>query len=126
MRTLFGSILSRSMKETGTLDRGWDWLRRFDGQTKEYVQNPALLMEKLNRREGMITVWELTDMLWQAKRGRSEHALLPLSHKGRGAGGVRSSTGPRSRPGRPPLALGPLHPRCSDSCGLGLAAPGVG
>ena len=27
------------------------------------------LMEKLNRREGLITVWELTDMLWQAKRG---------------------------------------------------------
>ena len=69
MRTLFGMILARSVKETGSPDRGWDWLRRFDGQTKEYVQNPALLMEKLNRREGLITVWELTDMLWQAKRG---------------------------------------------------------
>ena len=69
MRTLFGMILARSVKETGSADRGWDWLRRFDGQTKEYVQNPALLMEKLNRREGLITVWELTDMLWQAKRG---------------------------------------------------------
>jgi iron(III) transport system substrate-binding protein len=69
MRTLFGSVLARSVKETGNLDRGWDWLRRFDGQTKEYVQNPALLLEKLNRREGMVTVWELTDMLWQAKRG---------------------------------------------------------
>ncbi|HSS48112.1 MAG TPA: extracellular solute-binding protein [Thermoanaerobaculia bacterium] len=69
MRTLFGTILSRSMKETGSLDRGWGWLRRFDAQTKEYVQNPALLLEKLNRREGLVTVWELTDMLWQAKRG---------------------------------------------------------
>jgi len=69
MRTLFGMILSRSVKETGSPDRGWEWLRRFDGQTKEYVQNPALLMEKLHRAEGLITVWELTDMLWQAKRG---------------------------------------------------------
>jgi iron(III) transport system substrate-binding protein len=69
MRTLFGSVLSRSVKETGNLDRGWAWLRRFDGQTKEYVQNPALLLEKLNRREGLVTVWELTDILWQAKRG---------------------------------------------------------
>jgi iron(III) transport system substrate-binding protein len=69
MRTLFGMVLSRSVKETGNLDRGWDWLRRFDAQTKEYVQNPALLLEKLNRREGLVTVWELTDMLWQAKRG---------------------------------------------------------
>jgi iron(III) transport system substrate-binding protein len=69
MRTLFGMILARSIKETGSPDRGWEWLRRFDAQTKEYVQNPALLMEKLNRQEGLITVWELTDMLWQAKRG---------------------------------------------------------
>jgi iron(III) transport system substrate-binding protein len=69
MRTLYGMILARSIQETGNPERGWDWLRRFDGQTKEYVQNPALLMEKLNRREGLITVWELTDMLWQAKRG---------------------------------------------------------
>lgn len=69
MRTLYGMILARSVQETGNPGRGWDWLRRFDAQTKEYVQNPALLMEKLNRREGLITVWELTDMLWQAKRG---------------------------------------------------------
>jgi iron(III) transport system substrate-binding protein len=69
MRTLFGMILARSIQETGSPERGWEWLRRFDAQTKEYVQNPALLMEKLNRQEGLITVWELTDMLWQAKRG---------------------------------------------------------
>ncbi|MFL6232621.1 MAG: extracellular solute-binding protein [Thermoanaerobaculia bacterium] len=75
MRTLFGMILSRSVKETGSEERGWQWLRALDGQTKEYVQNPALLMEKLNRQEGLITVWELTDMLWQAKRG------APLGYK---------------------------------------------
>lgn len=69
MRTLFGMILARSIRETGSAEQGWSWLRRFDAQTKEYVQNPALLIEKLNRREGLITVWELTDMLWQQKRG---------------------------------------------------------
>lgn len=69
MRTLFGMILARSIQQTGGPEQGWEWLRRFDAQTKEYVQNPALLMEKLNRQEGLITVWELTDMLWQAKRG---------------------------------------------------------
>jgi iron(III) transport system substrate-binding protein len=69
MRTLYGMILAQSIQETAQPERGWEWLRRFDAQTKEYVQNPALLMEKLNRQEGLITVWELTDMLWQAKRG---------------------------------------------------------
>jgi iron(III) transport system substrate-binding protein len=75
MRTLFGMILAKSIQETGSPDRGWDWLRRLDAQTKEYVQNPVLMMEKLKRQEGTITVWELTDMLWQAKRG------APLGYK---------------------------------------------
>ena len=75
MRTLYGMILARSVQETGNPERGWDWLRRFDAQTKEYVQNPVLMMEKLKRQEGTITVWELTDMLWQAKRG------APLGYK---------------------------------------------
>ena len=32
--------------------RGFDWLRRLDAQTKEYVANPALLFEKLDARRG--------------------------------------------------------------------------
>lgn len=69
MRTLFGMILARSIAETGSPDRGWEFLRRLDGQTKEYLQQPALLIEKMTRQEGLVTVWELTDLLWQKKRG---------------------------------------------------------
>lgn len=79
MRTLFGMILARSVTETGNPERGFAWLRRFDAQTKEYTQSPALLMEKLNRQEGLITVWELTDMLWQAKRGAPLGYRFPTS-----------------------------------------------
>jgi len=71
MRTLFGMILARSVAETGDTRRGFDWLRRLDAQTKEYVLNPALLMTQLERQEGLVTVWELTDILWQRKRGSS-------------------------------------------------------
>jgi len=69
LRTLFGMILARSVARTGDTKQGFDWLRRLDAQTKEYELNPALLLEKLNRREGLLTVWELTDVLWQKKRG---------------------------------------------------------
>jgi iron(III) transport system substrate-binding protein len=69
MRTLFGMVLARSTTETGSPDRGFAWLGRLDAQTKEYVQNPALLFTKLTRREGLVTVWELTDMFWQQQRG---------------------------------------------------------
>jgi iron(III) transport system substrate-binding protein len=79
MRTLFAMILARSMAATGSTRSGFDWLRRLDAQTKEYLQNPALLMEKLNRREGLLTVWELTDMLWQKQRGAPLDFRFPVS-----------------------------------------------
>jgi iron(III) transport system substrate-binding protein len=79
MRTVFGMVLARSVEETGSPDRGFAWLRRLDDQTKEYLQNPALLMEKLDRREGVVTIWELTDMLWQKKRGAPLDFRFPPS-----------------------------------------------
>lgn len=69
MRTVFGMVVAQSIAETGSPDRGFEWLRRLDAQTKEYVQNPALLFAKLARREGSITIWELTDMYWQRNKG---------------------------------------------------------
>lgn len=69
MRTVFGMFLSRSVAETGNPERGFAWLRRLDAQTKEYLQQPALMIEKLNRQEGVLTIWELTDLLWQKERG---------------------------------------------------------
>ncbi len=79
MRTLFALVLARSLAETGSEERGWQWLRRFDAQTKEYVSTPALMLEKLTRREGIVTVWELTDMLWQQYRGRPLAYKFPVS-----------------------------------------------
>jgi len=75
MRTVFGMVLARSVTETGDPERGFDWLRRLDAQTKEYVVNPALLFEKLVRQEGLVSIWELTDMLFQQARG------VPLAYR---------------------------------------------
>jgi iron(III) transport system substrate-binding protein len=79
LRTLFGMILERSVRETGSPGGGFDWLRRLDGQTKEYVLNPALMMEKLIRGEGLVTVWELTDLLLQKQRGSPLEFRFPTS-----------------------------------------------
>lgn len=79
MRTMFGMILARSVVETGNPDRGFAWLRRLDGQTKEYLQQPALMIEKLNRQEGLVTIWELTDLLWQRERGSPLAFHFPAS-----------------------------------------------
>jgi iron(III) transport system substrate-binding protein len=79
MRTVFGMMLARSISETGSPERGWGWLRRLDAQTKEYLQQPALMIEKLNRQEGLVTIWELTDLLWQRKRGSPLDFRFPAS-----------------------------------------------
>jgi iron(III) transport system substrate-binding protein len=79
MRTVFGMVLARSMAETGSPDRGFTWLSRLDAQTKEYLQQPALMIEKLNRQEGLITIWELTDLLWQRQRGSPLAFRFPAS-----------------------------------------------
>jgi iron(III) transport system substrate-binding protein len=75
MRTAFGMILARSVAESGDTAAGFEWLRRLDAQTKEYVVNPALLFEKLIRQEGLVSIWELTDLLLLQQRG------VPLSYR---------------------------------------------
>ncbi len=63
MRTIFGKILADSVVATGSTEAGFDWLRRLDGQTREYVHSPAVLHTKITRQEGVLTLWEMTDTL---------------------------------------------------------------
>jgi iron(III) transport system substrate-binding protein len=69
MRSMFAMVLAKSVAETGDAARGFAWLKRLDGQTKEYASNPAILFQKIVRREGLVTVWELSDILLQQQRG---------------------------------------------------------
>lgn len=62
MRTIFGMVIDRSLRETGDTAQGFQWLRRLDGQTREYVLNPTMLYQKLAREEGAITLWTMPDI----------------------------------------------------------------
>ncbi len=79
MRTIFGMILARSVAATGDPEQGFEWLRRLDAQTREYVHNPALLHQKMIRQEGLVTMWELTDILFQRLRGAPLGYHFPAS-----------------------------------------------
>lgn len=79
MRTAFGMVVARSVATTGETTAGFDWLRRLDRQTKEYVINPALLFEKLTRQEGLVSIWELTDLLFLQQRGAPLDYHFPAS-----------------------------------------------
>ncbi len=69
MRTIFGMIIYRGIQQTGDTAAGFNWLRRLDAQTKEYVLNPTLLYQKLARQEGLVTLWDMPDIEELIKRG---------------------------------------------------------
>jgi iron(III) transport system substrate-binding protein len=79
MRAIWGLILLRSLRETGDTTQGMDWLRRLDGQTKTYTISPALLYEKLARQEGLISLWDLQDILITQAKGMPLGYVFPRS-----------------------------------------------
>lgn len=68
MRAIFGAMISRSIRETGSPEGGYEWLRKLDANTKEYVLNPTILYQKLGRQEGLITLWNMPDIALQRSR----------------------------------------------------------
>lgn len=79
MRTIFGMVMFRSLQTTGDEQSGYEWLRRLDSQTKEYVLNPAILYQKLARQEGVVTLWNLPDVLRVQDQGFPLDYVLPES-----------------------------------------------
>jgi iron(III) transport system substrate-binding protein len=79
MRAIWGLILTRSIRATGDTAQGMAWLRRLDGQTKTYTISPALLYEKLARQEGLVSLWDLQDILISASKGMPLGYVFPRS-----------------------------------------------
>jgi len=79
MRAVWGYVLSKSVRETGSPDAGFAWLARLDAQTKEYVFNPILMYEKLIRGEGLVTIWDLPDTLLERQHGSPLQYVFPKS-----------------------------------------------
>ncbi|HXE57041.1 MAG TPA: extracellular solute-binding protein [Gemmatimonadales bacterium] len=79
MRAIWGLIIQRSLRETGDTSRAMAWLRRLDRQTKAYALNPALLDAKLARQEGVVTLWDLPDILIGRSQGLPFDYVFPRS-----------------------------------------------
>ncbi len=79
MRAIWGLLLQRSLQQTGDTAAGMAWLRRLDGQTRSYAISPALLDAKLARREGLVTLWDLPDILIARSKGMPFGYTFPSS-----------------------------------------------
>jgi len=79
MRAVWGMIIERGLKATGDTAAGFEWLRRLDAQTKEYVLNGPLLDQKIARQEGLVTIWDLPDILLNRRDGLPLGYVFPKS-----------------------------------------------
>jgi len=80
MRAIFGAIVARSVAQTGSTAAGWEWLRKLDANTKEYTFNPTILYTKLERQEGVLTLYNMPDMATlQQRRGVNVKYVIPTS-----------------------------------------------
>ena len=80
MRAIFGAMIWRFYKDTGSPEQGYDWLRRLDANVHEYTADGALLMQKLVRREGLISLWNLPDVwIYKEQKGFPLGYVFPAS-----------------------------------------------
>jgi iron(III) transport system substrate-binding protein len=80
MRAIFGAIVARSVARTGSPEGGYDWLRKLDVNTREYVLNPTILYQKLGRQEGVVTLWDMPDIATlQQRTGIPVGYVIPTS-----------------------------------------------
>jgi iron(III) transport system substrate-binding protein len=80
MRVIFGAIIWRSFKDTGSPEKGYDWLRRLDMNVHEYTADGTLMMQKLARREGLISLWDMPDArLFKEQKGLPVAYTIPSS-----------------------------------------------
>ena len=62
MRTIFCAMILRFYRDSGSPEAGYQWLKKLDANTKDYVANLTILSQKLARREGLITLWNMPDI----------------------------------------------------------------
>ena len=79
MRAIWGLIIQRGIRETGDTASAMAWLRRLDAQTRSYTLSPAILDEKLVRQEGLVTLWDLPDILISRSKGLPFGYIFPRS-----------------------------------------------
>ena len=80
MRAIFGAMIWRFYKDSNSPAGGYDWLRRLDANVHEYTADGTLLMQKLARREGLISLWNMPDArLYQEQKKFPIAYVIPRS-----------------------------------------------
>ncbi|MFM1654363.1 extracellular solute-binding protein [Brevibacillus sp. B_LB10_24] len=66
MRTIYSAMIYRQGADDP--QKGYEWLKKLDANTKEYAQDPTNLYLKLARQEGSLSLWNLQDIMIQKEQ----------------------------------------------------------
>ncbi|MBM7600181.1 iron(III) transport system substrate-binding protein [Virgibacillus halotolerans] len=61
MRTIFSGIIYNAYKDAEDPEEGYEWLRKFDANTKEYSGNPEIMYNQVAKGVGNLSVWNMPD-----------------------------------------------------------------
>ena len=80
MRVIFGAMIWRFYKETNSPEGGYEWLRKLDANVHEYTVNGTLLLQKIARGEGLVSLWDMPDvMVFREKKNLNLGYIIPRS-----------------------------------------------
>ena len=68
MRTVYSGMIWRTYRDSGMPDAGYEWLTRLDANTKDYAADPNMMFQKLARKEGLVSIWLMSDIMLQVDR----------------------------------------------------------
>ncbi|MEV7230144.1 MULTISPECIES: extracellular solute-binding protein [Polymorphospora] len=80
MRSIYSSMIQRFSPDGSNPQPGFDWLLKLDANTADYAANPADLYLKLSREQGVVSAWNLQDVLLQANQSNMPFGyVMPAS-----------------------------------------------
>ena len=68
MRSIYSAMIQRLSPDGSNPEPGYEWLRKLDANTVEYAANPSDLYLKMSRQQGIVSLWNLQDILLQANQ----------------------------------------------------------
>lgn len=80
MRSIYSSMIQRMSPDGSNPQPGYDWLLKLDANTADYAANPADLYLKLSREQGVVSAWNLQDVLLQINKSNMPFGfVMPAS-----------------------------------------------
>jgi len=80
MRTIYSAMIYRQYAASGSVEPGYEWLKKLDANTTIYTPTPDDMYLKLDRGVGTVTLWNLQDALIQPlKNNRPWSYVIPTS-----------------------------------------------